>query len=386
MTQAKPDKLTEAMSNLIAQHPFFASYLFSTMRVEYKPDTKTAATNGTTIWVGDWFLSRPIRQRVFLLGHEILHAVLDHLPRAKKYQDRGFGMDLRPFSHGRANMAMDAVINAVLVASQIGDMPAGGVYRGHSDMDRTWDDVYLEMEEPPERDPDWKPDDGGQGPLDEHLPPDPNGPSEVEQKQAVAQARNAAQAAGKLPAALGRLIGEILEPKLPWRQLLRDFVTSRAGKDEASWRRLNRRRLVLPPGVPFPGRDGRQLNCIVLAVDTSGSISPETLTSFMGEMKSILEEVRPRETHVIWWDTEAKAVLIEEPEDLVSAQPYGGGGTNWDCVPRKIQELDLEPDCVITLTDGYIDTGHTSAPWPHLCVTTGIDMPFGKNIKLETDQ
>lgn len=371
----RPSQLTEAMSNLIAQHPFFASYLFNTMKVEYKPDTKTASTDGVTIYVGDWFLDRPIRERVFILAHEILHGVLDHLPRAKKYADRGFGFDLKPFSHPRSNLAMDAVINSALVASQIGDMPAVGVYRGRADMDRTWDEVYLEMEEPP-------PDQDPQG-FDEHLPPDPNGPSEAEQKQAVAQARNAAQAAGKLPAALGRLIGEILEPKLPWRQLLRDFVTAHAGKDESSWRRLNRRRLVLPPNIPFPGRDGCQLNCIVLAVDTSGSISQETLASFMGEIRSILEEVSPRETHVIWWDTEAKHTLIEEPEDLTRQEAYGGGGTNWDCVPRMIAELDLEPDCVVTLTDGYVQTSHTSTPWPHLTVTTGADFLFGKNIQLE---
>jgi predicted metal-dependent peptidase len=375
----KPTQLTEAMSNLIAQHPFFASYLFNTMKVEYKPDTETAATNGVTIYVGDWFLQRPVRERVFVLAHEILHAVLDHLPRAKKYADRGFGMDLKPFSRPRSNLAMDAVINAALVASQIGDMPAGCVYRGSADADRTWDDVYLEMEEPPEQDPD-----GGQGRLDEHMAPDPNGPSEAEQKQAVAQARNAAQAAGKLSAGLSRLVGEILEPKLPWRQLLRDFVVSHAGKDEASWRRLNRRRLVLPPSIPFPGRDGCQLNCIVLAVDTSGSISPETLTSFMGEIRSILEEVRPRETHVLWWDTAAKHVLIEEPEDLASQEAYGGGGTNWDCVPRTIQAMDLEPDCVVTLTDGDVMTCYTDTPWPHLTVTTHREMPFGKNIRLET--
>ena len=375
MTDPRPLPLVEAMSNLIANQPFFAVFLTQQMRVVYRPDTKTAATDGKNIFVGDWFLARPVPERVFVLAHEVLHAVFDHMARSHQYALRGFGMDLLPFSHGRANLAMDAVINAALLASQIGQMPQGGVYRCREDMERTWDDVYIEMDEPPE----------GQDPqgFDEHLPPAEDAPTDVEIKQAATQAMNAAKEAGKLPAALQRLLGDILEPKLSWKQVLREFVVSCSGKDESSWRRLNRRRLVIPPGIPLPGRDGCQIDCAVIAVDTSGSISPKELAAFTAEVKSILTDVRPREAHLIWWDTAALSIQIEEPEDLETQNPYGGGGTDYDCVFREIQALELEPTVVICLTDGYVACSHDHAPWPHITVTTGADMPFGKNVRLE---
>ena len=382
MKDNRPRELVEAISNIVAkkQTAFFAHYLMNKMRVEYDPTTKSASTDDTTIRVGDWFLKLPIRQRVFVIAHEILHGILAHMPRAHAYKARGFGMDMQPFSWPRANHAMDYVVNAILISAQIGDMPPGGLFRSTADADRTWDEVYLQIDEP-ESDPD-SGDGRGDGGFDEHMAPGKDAPSEEEQRQAVAQARNMAEQAGTMPAALKRLIGELIAPKLPWRVLLRDFAVAQTGKDEATWARINRRKLVLPPGIPFPGRDSHQMNCLVVAPDTSGSISQAALEAFLGEISGIIADLQPRETWLIWWDTEAKAVLVDEPEDLIRLDPYGGGGTNWDCVPRKIAELGIEPDAVVTFTDGYVSTSYVDCPWPHLTVTVGQDMPFGRNIHL----
>lgn len=382
---SKSQALTEAMSAIIANKKttFFASYLMQQMQVIHDPNTKTASCDGKTIRVGPWFDGLNLRQRVFVLLHEIMHGVLDHMPRSELYRARGFGMDLLPFSHGRANVAMDWVINALITEANIGEMPSGGLFRSRADAQRTWDDLYLEADEPP-------PDDGSQPGAfrDEHLPPPPGSkPDSAQHKQALTQARNAAKAVGAMPGNLERLIGEILDPTQPWPELVRDFMTNCAGRDEVTWRKLNRRRLVTPPGLAFPGRDGHQIDCVVVAVDVSGSIGERELTLFISELGGIVIDLAPRELHILWWDTEAEHVLLEDGtlDDLEQLHPNGGGGTRYDCVPRKIAELEIEPSVVVCLTDGYVMwPSSEDILWPHITVCTSDEQaPFGKTIKLE---
>jgi predicted metal-dependent peptidase len=385
MTMTKqPQAVTEAMSYIIANKKtaFFATYLMQQMSVVYDDSVKTAETDGKTIWVGDWFCNLPILERAFVLCHEILHGVLEHMARSDAYEQRGFGMDLLPFSRKRANVAQDYVVNAALIESRIGHMPTSGMFRNHTDAERTWDDVYMETEEPPE-DPDGegsgKP---GQG-FDKHKKaPAGSKPGDKKQKQAVAQARNAAKAAGELPAGLERIINGVLNPEVPWKEVLQDFLTVSAGKDEATFRKLNRRRLVTPPPLAWPGKDGFHMNCVVVAIDCSGSIGQKELQAFLGETKAILSDVKPRELHILWWDTEAvhREVEVDEVDSLEQMNAYGGGGTNYTCVPKMIGELDLDPDAVVCLTDGYVmwpDAGDIQ--WPHITVTTGKHAPFGQS-------
>ena len=90
------DELTETLSNLVAQQPFFATYLYNNMELGENPDISTARTNGTRIEVNpEWFGSKPIQQRVFIMAHEIMHGILDHMGRDALYIKRGFGPDLR---------------------------------------------------------------------------------------------------------------------------------------------------------------------------------------------------------------------------------------------------------------------------------------------------
>jgi predicted metal-dependent peptidase len=374
-----PEKVTEAISAVLAspKTAFFAVYLMQRMQIKYDPAVKTARTNGRDIVVGDWFCGLNTKQAVFVLAHEILHGVLDHMPRAELYRQRGFGIDLKPFSDQRANKAMDAVINAALVEARIGEMPEGGIFRSRDDADKTWDAIYPEFEEDEE-------DEG----FDEHEPaPDGAEEGDADHKQALQQAVNAAKAQGTLPGAIGRMVEEVLNPTQPWVDVLRDFVTNCTGRDETSYRRLNRRRLVTPPNLALPGYDGHHLDTMVVAIDTSGSISDREMSAFTGELAGIIEDVSPRELHVIWWDTEAVAELIEDGtvDDLDQLEAYGGGGTSYDCVPKKIDELGIDPDVVVCFTDGYVSwPGADTIQWPHITVSTSTNgAPFGANIQVE---
>lgn len=383
MSNKLPNAITDAVSNLVTQQGFFGCLLMEQCQLEYDPSIPTAATDGRRIIVGDWFAKLPLGQRVFVLCHEIMHVALAHIQRSTAYQQRGVGMDLKPFDHVRANRAQDYAVNAILIESHIGQKPDIAPFRAFEDANKTWDNIYLELEGG-EGDP-------AEGSFDEHLPvPDTQAgqspeQAEEEMKQAVARASQVAKQAGQLPAGLARAVKNLIDPTIPWKEESREFVSACAGKDELSWRKLNKRKLVIPPVMPLPGRDGFALDCAVLAIDTSGSISEEELTMFLSEAKSIFEDLTPRELYIAWWDTACIITPAEDIDQIERAEPYGGGGTDYTCVPSAIEMHDLEPDLVICFTDGWVHWPDQSViQWPHLTVSTSYQAaPFGRTIHTE---
>lgn len=371
---------TAALSAIIAKQPFFATLLFDLCVVKEDDKTETAATDGRNILVGPWFRERPIAERVFVLCHEIMHCVLHHLPRAKMYQERSFGPDMKPWSFPKWNQATDYVINDTLIQSKVGTMPKVGLHNTSiaTSADLA-DDIYQKLPEPPPQDGDGE----GEG-FDKHIIPKDSTavPTEQEAKRGLTAAANAAKATGTLPGALARLVGSILDPVMPWQELLRDYITATVGTGDTSWVRPNRRRLALPPNVPFPGQQGWNMGAMVVAIDTSGSISEKELTAFVSEMAGIIDQVKPRELWACYWDTVGNMVQIDSIEQLESERVEGGGGTIWDCVPRAIDDAEVEPELVVTMTDGYVQCSADRADWAHLCVTTAKDFPFGKTIKM----
>jgi predicted metal-dependent peptidase len=162
---------------------------------------------------------------------------------------------------------------------------------------------------------------------------------------------------------LDRDLLELLEPKVDWREMLREFVKSTcSAKDTSSWRKVNRR--FLSTGVYMPSLIGEKVGHLVLAVDTSGSVGQEELSGFLTEVRGIAEEVKPSQVDLIYWDSRV-AAHEEYTESMVgdiinSTKPRGGGGTSPSCVSQYLKEKRIVPECVIVLTDGYVgnDWGH----------------------------
>ena len=162
--------------------------------------------------------------------------------------------------------------------------------------------------------------------------------------------------AGRLGGDIPKVIGELLEPKVDWREALREFVTSATrGKDELTWRRLNKRHIVNDFYLPTDVQDS--VGEIVVAMDTSGSIGHQ-LTKFVAELASICETCQPEKVRVLWWDYDVHGEQVFEDNytNLVHMlKPQGGGGTRVTSVSEYINKHRLEPDCVIVLTDGFVE-------------------------------
>ena len=211
----------------------------------------------------------------------------------------------------------------------------------------------------------------GQGGFDDHDWDGAKEMTEEEKKvlereidQAIRQGVMAHQKiAGTGAGDLDRDLLELLEPKVDWREMLREFVKSTcSAKDTSSWRKVNRR--FLSTGVYKPSLIGEKVGHMVIAVDTSGSVGQEELSGFLTEVKGIAEEVKPSQVDLIYWDSRV-AAHEEYTEGMVgdiinSTKPRGGGGTSPSCVSEYLKEKAIKPECVIVLTDGYVgnDWGH----------------------------
>jgi predicted metal-dependent peptidase len=327
----------------------------------------TACTNGRDERYGRAFVKSLRDQELnFLVAHENGHKMYRHLTTWRKLHDE---------DHALANQACDYVINLMLkdldptesviamprypAGHPMAGKPMGLIderFRGMNSK-QVFDILKQEKEDGGGG--------GGGGGMDDHDWADAKNMSEEEKKelereidQAIRQGMMARQKfAGNGEGGLDRELAELLEPKVNWREVLRDFVKSTCNaKDASSWRRVNRR--FLSTGMYMPTLIGEKVGHLVIAVDTSGSVGDDELSEFLSEVKGIAEEVNPACVDLLYWGS--SVVQHETYGDgeaaniITSTRPVGGGGTSPSCISEYLKEKNIKPECVIILTDGCV--------------------------------
>jgi predicted metal-dependent peptidase len=204
--------------------------------------------------------------------------------------------------------------------------------------------------------------------------------------------REGGMLAGRMGAKMPRAIGELLEPKIDWRDALRDFVSSAMkGKDEFTWRKMNKRQMA--NDIYMPSMENETIGEVIVAIDTSGSIGEAELTEFASELASICDLVQPETVRVLWWDTMVHGEQVFKPESFNNIasllKPLGGGGTHVGSVATYINEKKLNAECVIVFTDGYVehDIEWNIVP-PTLWMITqnrALEVPCGKKVIFERE-
>jgi predicted metal-dependent peptidase len=204
--------------------------------------------------------------------------------------------------------------------------------------------------------------------------------------------REGGMLAGRMGAKMPRAIGELLEPKIDWRDALRDFVSSAMkGKDEFTWRKMNKRQMA--NDIYMPSMENETIGDVIVAIDTSGSIGGAELTEFATELASICDLVQPEAVRVLWWDTmvHGEQVFKAESYGQIASllKPLGGGGTHVGSVATYINEKKLNAECVIVFTDGYVehDIEWNIVP-PTLWMITqnkDLEVPCGKKVIFERE-
>ena len=384
----------------LMRDPLFAdlSGILMMGKKEVVDNIPTACTNGRDEMYGEQFIAQLDDKGLgFVIVHEALHKAGRHLHTWEK---------LARENPMLANAAMDYWVNLTIVKRDpTGAMVAmpkiGGKEIGL--LDRRFDNmnikqIYDTLKKEQQERGDQGGDQGGQGGegFDEH---DWEGAKELtkeeveklakEVDQAIRQGQiAAAKMHGKNGGGMNRDLDELLNPKVDWRVLLREFVTATcAGRDYSSWRKPNRR--FLSSDIIMPSLVSERVDHMVIGIDTSGSISGPELTQFLSEVVAIAEHVNPDKVDLIYWDARVAGHEVYNSGTLAtlvnSTKPKGGGGTDPTCVPAYLDKHGIKPECVIMLTDGYIGGwGEWDVPvlWA-ICGGNKVTAPVGKTVHIE---
>lgn len=378
LTPDQSKKWGETRAALVWHCPAFSHIFYTMMNKEggeyiakfIKPGDHgipVAATDGQSIIiVPDTFFNYNLRERIFILAHEIAHGMFGHVEMRYKLSMSGKVVypDGKELSYDADDMdrAMDYVINDMLIESKVGDYNDNWLHdttiAKHTDSVLT---AYRRIHQDKKN--------GGNGgnsgqKFDKHLKPgqgsgqDPAqaaaSRNKVEWDTAIAGALDSARALGKLPASLDRALSEVLEPTVDWTDMVQGFVSRKIGSGRYDWRKVDRR--LITRGIIGPGRSGFGCGTIVCGIDTSGSVGNKEISMFFGNLAGILEDLKPERIIVMFCDARVHSVdeLYDATDlyDLRKKGAPGGGGTSFVPVFDKITELDLEPDALIYLTDG----------------------------------
>lgn len=355
MAHADPviDKIIVARVGLLLRHPFFGNMATRLQIKEAEEWCGTAATDGRAIYFNrEFFNKMSVKQVEFVIAHEIMHNVFDHMTRRE-------GRDPKIF-----NIACDYAVNGQLVRDKIGDHNVPDIKIFHDQKhygksaEQIYDEIFDEMDEQEL---------SALGQLlDEHIDwgeQDPNGNRPAYSKEELKQIRDemrdavmqAAQAAGagNVPASIQRMIKELTEPKMNWREILRQQIQSTI-RDDYTFMRPNRKGWHM--NAVLPGTNFKETIDICVAIDMSGSIGDEQAKDFLTEIKGIMQEYQDFKIKLWCFDTR---VYNEADFDGYSMDEFdayevmGGGGTEFDVNWEYMKEQDIQPKKFIMFTDGY---------------------------------
>jgi predicted metal-dependent peptidase len=347
------DKIIVARVGLLLRHPFFGNLATRLQIKEAEEWCNTAATDGRAIYFNrKFFEPLSIKQIEFVIAHEILHNVFDHMGRREGRNPKIF------------NIAADYCVNGQLVRDRIGEHNIDGIKIFHDakyygmGAEEVYDRIFDEMDEQ-------ELDALGQL-LDDHIDwgeSDSNGnrPSyskeelkkiRDEMREATMQAAQAA-GAGNTPANVQRMIKELTEPKMNWREIIRQQIQS-VIKDDFSFMRPNRKGWHM--GAILPGTNFKETIDICVGIDMSGSIGDEQAKDFLTEIKGIMQEYQDFTIKVWCFDTRVyneadyNSYNVDEFDEY---EPMGGGGTEFMANWEYMKENDIQPKKFIMFTDGY---------------------------------
>lgn len=427
------DNIRSTRIKLLLSQPFFGMISTRLKLIEETSDwNPTMATDGRHLYFNvDFVKQLTISELEFVIAHEILHCVFEHFMRAENRHRMLW------------NMATDYAINYILYRDKIGsmlkpwkdkngkeckllfdtkykDMPAEQIYELLLKQNKDKLEQLASMDYHIYIDGD---SDGGSGDGDdsngnsaqvgdrisksdngEYNEKNNNGaggdqenkgPPRISRSQAkelrdefkniiidVMTNLNNSPNAGNTPAEVKRLVSEWLEPKIDWRELIRNTVESIAVSD-MSFYRPSKKSWSNTIDAILPGFIPEETIKIACAIDVSGSISQKQINEFLSEIRGIMDQYKSFEIHLWSFDTKCNAYELftqDNIDDLMSWEPKGGGGThiaiNWEFLDEK--ELDV--DTMIIFTD-LEDSSQNKVDQSRIDTIWVIENPYNKSIK-----
>ena len=357
------DNIIVARVGLLLRHPFFGN-MATRLRIKSADDwCPTAAVDGRNLYYNTQFFHAMSNKEIeFVIAHEILHCVFDHFSRR---EDR----DARIH-----NIASDYIVNNLLVRDNIGEIPKLiDCYQDFKYTDWTseavYDDIFKNLDEEEleqlgellDEHVDWSDDEDKKGKGVGGKDGKDNRPSyskdelrkiREEIKEGMMQAAQAS-GAGNMPGEITRMIKELTEPKMNWREIIRQQIQSII-KNDYTFVRPSRK--GWHTGVILPGMNFENTIDICISLDMSGSIGDDQAKDFLSEVKGIMQEYRDYQIKLWCFDTKVYNEADFDGtggDDLLEYEIQGGGGTEFDANWNYMKENDIVPKKFIMFTDGY---------------------------------
>ena len=366
------DNIITSRIRLLLQHPFFGN-IATRLRIAAADDwCGTAAVDGRNLYYNTQFFNAMDKDEItFVIAHEILHCVFDHLTRRE---------DRDPMIY---NIAADYIVNNILVRDKIGTKPK--LVDCFQDFkydkwtsEEVYDDIFNKYDEKElealgellDDHIDWEGEEGEEGKDSSGSEGDEDGNGNNVSKQRPKYSKDdlrkirdeikenmisAAQAAGagNTPGEVARMIKDLTEPKMNWRELLRQQIQSTI-RNDYTFSRPSRK--GWHTGAILPGMNFDETIDICLALDMSGSIGDEQARDMISEVKGIMDEYKDYNIKVWCFDTKVyneQEYNADSGEDILSYELMGGGGTDFEANWTYMKENDIVPKKFIMFTDGY---------------------------------
>lgn len=391
----------ETAQTVVVFHAQFFALGVARLPIVWSESVPTAATDGKEIlWNPSFFDSLSDGELVTVLCHEVAHCLLGHVWRMPEG-----GIPLI------WNLAIDWVVNGML--DEFGQFR---VKQGKSNpfpmpSHALLDPKYLGMAEEVIYDSLPKPQNGsgtvfiqsgsqsthgtGKRPksgsgaglersMGEVIPQ--SGQADKKSKQdwegVLIQSVQAAKQFGFVPGALERYAGTLVAPKVPWYELLRNWLREQCQDD---WDFMKPNQYYSDSKFILPSLHSERMGTIVFGKDTSGSIDDKLLTQFVSEQQTCLDELKPNLLLDLCFDAEIQSQVEYRPGDRISKEAKGGGGTSFVSVTNHCNNLPEQPKCLIVLTDLCGEFPDHAPSYPVLWVVWGGETkaPFGQVVNVE---
>ena len=401
MNQEVVDTIKRSRIQTYKHSPFFAHLVlrlnikeFSKEMEEEGKGTMAVDTFNNLYYSPKWVKKLTEKQLIGVICHETLHLAFVHLVRINQ-------RDMLIW-----NVATDIVINNLLVNNEF-ELPKEGLIPENNsielkdekgklicavkDIDKksaeiVYDEIYNSLKKNKKAGSyiDSKR-------FDKHIISDKKELSPEKQKEldknlkdwkhAVVSADAYARNIGKLPLGMDRYIGEMLDEKVNWKEVLYKYISNSIPSD-FSWSRQSKASQSL--GIYMPRMMREEIE-VCAVIDTSGSIQQKELDEFTSEIIYLGKSFNHVKLRVITCDASVQDVYEIENGQIQKIRDLsikGGGGTSFKVALEHIKEEFPSTKIVVYFTDGFgdvIDQSDYSFKLMWLLSEGGSDEIIGDN-------
>jgi len=396
------EKIQKAKARLMLEHPYFGT-VASSLKLERNDELLTFTSDGEKMRYNSEYLDRlSVTEVEFVMANGAMHSVLQHQHRtsgrtkwlwqtATDYVVNGMlvknGMQPPEYANYEAKFdGMYAEEVYEILRAEMTDNSQHSMEQEQQQItdtdDKHAENLHMQKENTPDMNAENRQEEEKADDKEESTSiPDSDALNE-EMKEQFEQIFQKHKRQGNLPADLELVVPEYFSHRVDWREFLYGYIASHA-KSTYSFTPPNMKYLYR--GIYLPSLSSDLLR-IIVAIDTSGSIDETLLSTFLGEVSSLMQQYPNYEIDLITADAKIQSHKVFLPGETLAYEISGGGGTDFRPVFEFIDREINYPTLLLYFTDGDGRFPDMEASYDVLWVMPEVkEVPFGEVVFLDTD-